>query len=245
MNDPLIIDPEDGPSVPLVEVTDVHKSYQAGERRVDVLQGVNLTLRQGERLGIIGESGVGKSTLLYLIGTLETPTAGTLLYGGKSITGFTDLELSRFRNHEIGFVFQFHYLLPDFTALENVMMPALIAGWNGQKARAAAMELLESVGLSHRVTHRPGELSGGEQQRVAVARSLILAPKLVLADEPTGNLDPDTGREIEDVICELNESKGVGLIVTTHNRGLAARMSRQMELRQGQLFLYRDEPATV
>ena len=135
------------------------------------------------------------------------------------------------------------HLLPDFTALENVMMPALISGWNGHKARAAASELLQNVGLSHRMTHRPGELSGGEQQRVAVARSLILEPNLILADEPTGNLDPDTGREIEDVICELNESKGVGLIVTTHNHGLAARMSRQLELRQGQLLACRSESA--
>jgi lipoprotein-releasing system ATP-binding protein len=135
-------------------------------------------------------------------------------------------------------VFQFHYLLPDFTALENVMMPALIARWSGQRARTAAVELLQAVGLSHRVTHRPGELSGGEQQRVAVARSLILEPKLILADEPTGNLDPDTGREIEDLICELNERSGVGLIVTTHNRLLAARMGRQLELRDGRLFPY-------
>jgi len=238
MNEPLIGDSQGGSRSPLVEVKDVHKSYDAGERRVEVLHGLSLSLEPGERLGIIGESGVGKSTLLYIVGTLEKPTVGTLLYGGASITDLTDPELSRFRNHEIGFVFQFHYLLPDFTALENVMMPALIAGWNREKARAAASELLQNVGLTHRVTHRPGELSGGEQQRVAVARSLILEPKLVLADEPTGNLDPDTGREVEDVICELNESKGVGLIVTTHNRSLAARMNRQMELRQGQLFSY-------
>jgi lipoprotein-releasing system ATP-binding protein len=238
MNDPL-----SGPVTALVEVKDVYKSYEAGERRVEVLRGVNLMLGQGERLGIIGESGVGKSTLLYLLGTLEKPTTGTLLYGGESITELTDRELSRFRNHEIGFIFQFHYLLPDFTAMENVMMPALISGWHGQKARAAASELLQNVGLSHRMTHRPGELSGGEQQRVAVARSLILEPNLILADEPTGNLDPDTGREIEDVICELNESKGVGLIVTTHNHGLAARMSRQLELRQGQLLACHSETA--
>jgi lipoprotein-releasing system ATP-binding protein len=222
----------------LVEVRDVHKSYQAGERRVDVLQGLNLLLGRGERLGIVGESGVGKSTLLYVIGTLDQPTSGTLLYGGESITDLTDSELSSFRNHEIGFVFQFHYLLPDFTALENVMMPALIAGWSGQKAHDAAAELLQAVGLTQRVSHRPGELSGGEQQRVALARSLILEPKLVLADEPTGNLDPDTAQEVEDLICSLNERKGVALIVATHNRGLVARMGRQLELRQGRLFPY-------
>lgn len=223
---------------PLVEVVDVYKSYRSGERQIDVLKGLGLILQQGERLGIVGESGVGKSTLLYIIGTLEKPTSGTLLYEGEPVMGLPDPELSRLRNHEIGFVFQFHYLLPDFTALENVMMPAMIAGWSGQRARTAAVELLETVGLSHRLTHRPGELSGGEQQRVAVARSLILEPKLVLADEPTGNLDPDTGKEIEDLICELNERNGVGLIVTTHNRGLAARMGRQLELRQGSLFPY-------
>jgi len=235
-------DPQGVSAPPLVEIIDVHKSYQAGDRRVDVLKGLSLTLADGERLGIVGESGVGKSTLLYIIGTLDKPTSGTLLYGGESIVDLTDPQLSHFRNHKIGFVFQFHYLLPDFSALENVMMPALIAGWNGHMARAAASDLLHDVGLSHRLTHRPGELSGGEQQRVAVARSLILEPKLVLADEPTGNLDPDTGREIEDIICELNECKGVGLIVTTHNRGLAARMNRQLELRQGNLYPHRVGP---
>jgi len=236
MSDSRIASPE-----ALVEARDVYKSYQAGERRVDVLQGLNLSLAEGERLGIVGESGVGKSTLLYLIGTLDKPTSGTLLYGGESITDLTDSQLSSFRNREIGFVFQFHYLLPDFTALENVMMPALIGGWSGQKARDAATELLQAVGLTQRVSHRPGELSGGEQQRVALARSLILEPKLVLADEPTGNLDPDTAEEVEDVICALNERKGVALIVATHNRGLAARMGRQLELRQGRLFPYRVE----
>lgn len=236
MNDSGIASPE-----ALIEIRDVYKSYQSGERRVDVLQGLDLALLRGERLGIVGESGVGKSTLLYVIGTLDKPTSGTLLYGGESITGLTDSELSSFRNHEIGFVFQFHYLLPDFTALENVMMPALIAGWSGPKARHAAMELLQTVGLTQRVSHRPGELSGGEQQRVAVARSLILEPKLVLADEPTGNLDPNTALEIEDLICALNERKGAALIVTTHNRGLVARMGRQLELRQGRLFPFRVE----
>jgi lipoprotein-releasing system ATP-binding protein len=236
-------DAQSAPPVPLVEVVDIYKSYRSGERRVDVLQGLSLRVEPGEKLGIVGESGVGKSTLLYIIGTLDKPNSGTLLYEGEPITGLADPELSRLRNHEIGFVFQFHYLLPDFTALENTMMPALIAGWSGQTARMAATELLEAVGLSRRLTHRPGELSGGEQQRVAVARSLILEPKLILADEPTGNLDPDTGREVEDLICELNERKGIGLIVTTHNRVLAARMGRQLELRQGRLFPF-SGPAT-
>lgn len=213
----------------------LYKSYRDSEKRIDVLRGLDLCLRAGERLAIVGESGVGKSTLLYIIGTLEKPTGGTLLYHGEEVTHLSDPALSRWRNREIGFVFQFHYLLPDFDALENVMLPALIAGWSHGTARDAAGALLGTVGLLQRVHHKPGELSGGEQQRVAVARSLILEPKLVLADEPTGNLDPHTGADVEELICRLNEEKGVSLILTTHNRQLAARMGRQLELYEGRL----------
>ncbi len=202
---------------------------------MDVLADLDLSLSQGERLAIVGESGVGKSTLLYIIGTLERPDGGTLLYEGHDVTAWSDDEVSGLRNRTIGFVFQFHHLLPDFSALENVMMPALIARWDRSRARASALELLETVGLKHRLTHRPGELSGGEQQRVAIARSLILGPRVMLADEPTGNLDPATAGEIEDLLCGLNEKRGLGLIVTTHNRQLAARMNRQFELRRGRL----------
>ena len=220
----------------LIEVRGLAKSFAGGGKRVEVLSNLDLSLGQGERLAIIGESGVGKSTLLYIIGTLERPDQGTLHYEGRDVTLWNDDEISRLRNRTIGFVFQFHHLLPDFTALENVMMPALIARWDRPKARESARELLETVGLEQRLTHRPGELSGGEQQRVAIARSLILEPRVMLADEPTGNLDPATAGEIEDLLCGLNEKRGLGLIVTTHNRHMAGRMNRQMELRDGRLF---------
>ena len=220
----------------LIEIRGLAKSFTGGDRRVEVLAGLDLSLDEGERLAIIGESGVGKSTLLYIIGTLERPDQGTLHYEGRDVTRWSDDEVSRLRNRTVGFVFQFHHLLPDFSALENVMMPALIARWDASRAREAARELLDTVGLAHRLTHRPGELSGGEQQRVAIARSLILGPRVMLADEPTGNLDPGTAGEIEDLLCGLNEQRGLGLIVTTHNRHLAARMNRQLELRAGRLF---------
>ncbi|MDE0033438.1 MAG: ABC transporter ATP-binding protein [Deltaproteobacteria bacterium] len=219
----------------LIEVRGLAKSFSGGGKQVDVLADLDLSLSQGERLAIVGESGVGKSTLLYIIGTLERPDRGTLHYEGRDVTAWSDDEVSGLRNRTIGFVFQFHHLLPDFSALENVMMPALIARWDRPRARASALELLETVGLGHRLTHRPGELSGGEQQRVAIARSLILGPRVMLADEPTGNLDPATAGEIEDLLCGLNEKRGLGLIVTTHNRHLAARMNRQLELRGGLL----------
>ena len=220
----------------LIEIRALAKSFTGGDRRVEVLADLDLSLDEGERLAIIGESGVGKSTLLYIIGTLERPDQGTLHYEGRDVTRWSDDEVSRLRNRTVGFVFQFHHLLPDFSALENVMMPALIARWDATRAGEAARELLDTVGLAHRLTHRPGELSGGEQQRVAIARSLILGPRVMLADEPTGNLDPGTAGEIEDLLCGLNEQRGLGLIVTTHNRQLAARMNRQLELRAGRLF---------
>ena len=220
----------------LIEVRGLAKSFAGGGRQVEVLADLDLSLGEGERLAIIGESGVGKSTLLYIIGTLERPDRGALRYEGRDVTLWNDDEVSRLRNRTIGFVFQFHHLLPDFSALENVMMPALVGRWDRPKALEAARELLETVGLTHRLTHRPGELSGGEQQRVAIARSLILGPRVMLADEPTGNLDPATAGEIEDLLCGLNEDRGLGLIVTTHNRQLAGRMNRQLELRGGRLF---------
>ena len=220
----------------LIEVRGLAKSFSGGGKQVEVLAALDLSLNQGERLAIVGESGVGKSTLLYIIGTLERPDRGTLHYEGGDVTAWSDDEVAGLRNRTIGFVFQFHHLLPDFSALENVMMPALIARWDRPRARTSALELLETVGLGHRLTHRPGELSGGEQQRVAIARSLILGPRVMLADEPTGNLDPATAGEIEDLLCGLNEKRGLGLIVTTHNRHLAARMNRQLELRGGRLY---------
>jgi lipoprotein-releasing system ATP-binding protein len=214
----------------------LHKSFGFGGEEIHVLRGLDLELREGERLAIVGESGVGKSTLLHILGTLDRPSHGRLTYRESDLSTLDDGALSDFRNREIGFVFQFHYLLPDFNALENVMLPALIQGWEWEKAQQDAMKLLETVGLQDRMSHRPGKLSGGEQQRVAVARSIILGPRLLLADEPTGDLDPHIGEEIQNLLFRLNEERGVAFIVATHNRQFAARVGRQMELREGRLF---------
>lgn len=221
----------------LLSVRDLHKSFVEGGREISVLRGANLEVKEAERLAIIGESGVGKSTLLHIIGTLDRPTAGKILYSDRELPLDDPSALARFRNREIGFVFQFHYLLPDFSALENVMLPALIQGEEAPRAREQAEKLLESVGLKERISHRPGKLSGGEQQRVAVARAVMLQPKLILADEPTGSLDIRIAEEVQELLFQLNEERGVALIVATHNREFAAKIGRQMELRNGQLFV--------
>jgi lipoprotein-releasing system ATP-binding protein len=220
----------------LLSVRDLHKSFIEGGREISVLRGANLEVEATERLAIIGESGVGKSTLLHIIGTLDRPTAGKIFYSGKELPLDDPLSLAHFRNREIGFVFQFHYLLPDFSAVENVMLPALIRGEDAARARAQAEKLLEGVGLKDRISHRPGKLSGGEQQRVAVARAVVLQPKLILADEPTGSLDIRIAEEVQELLFRLNEERGVALIVATHNRDFARRIGRQMELRDGRLF---------
>jgi lipoprotein-releasing system ATP-binding protein len=219
----------------LLSVEDLHKSFFEGGSEIHVLRGLSLTLAEGERLAIVGESGVGKSTLLHVLGTLDHPTAGKILYGGKELPLGDEIALSQFRNREIGFVFQFHYLLPDFSALENVMFPALIQGVDQARARNEAERLLEIVGLKDRMSHRPGKLSGGEQQRVAVARAVILKPKLILADEPTGSLDLRIGEEVQDLLFRLNEENHIALVVATHNREFAKRIGRCMELVAGQL----------
>lgn len=215
---------------------DLYKSFNEAGQEIVVLRGLNLELKTAERLAVVGQSGVGKSTLLHILGTLDRPNKGQILYCGKELPLDDEAELSAFRNREVGFVFQFHYLLPDFSALENVMLPALIQGIAPPQARRQAEELLEAVGLKDRMTHRPGKLSGGEQQRVSVARSVILQPKLVLADEPTGSLDLRIGEEVQELLFELNEKRGVALIIATHNRAFAEKIGRQMELRDGQLF---------
>ena len=220
----------------LLQVQDLRKSFVEGEEEIHVLRGLHMELGEGERLAVVGESGVGKSTLLHILGTLDRPTSGQVTYRGRDLSTFNEGDLSNFRNREVGFVFQFHYLLPDFNALENVMLPALIRGWEWERAREGAVKLLEVVGLKDRISHRPGKLSGGEQQRVAVARSVILEPQLILADEPTGDLDPHTGEEVHNLLFRLNEERGVALVVATHNRRLAARIGQQMELREGRLF---------
>ena len=222
----------------LLEARDLSKKFLHAGTEIRVLDGLDLDLDAGERLAIVGESGVGKSTLLHILGTLDRPTSGRVLYGGKEISAADEDALSDFRNRSIGFVFQFHYLLPDFDALENVMLPALIGGWERGRAEEAATRLLEKVGLKDRLDHRPGKLSGGEQQRVAVARSVILEPQLILADEPTGDLDTRTGQEIQDLLFRLNQEAGIAIIVATHNRAFAEKIGRQMELRDGRLFPY-------
>lgn len=211
----------------------IFKSYGNGAKKVEVLRGIDLTFFKGERVAIVGESGVGKTTLLHILGTLDRPTSGKVSYEGKDIFTLSERELALFRNREIGFVFQFHHLLPEFNALENTMMPCLIQGVSKKEAASRAEAILTLVGLKERLSHKPGELSGGEQQRVAVARALVLEPKALLADEPTGNLDTRTGEAVFDHLLELNRIKEITLIVVTHNPKLAGKFPRQIHLVDG------------
>ena len=217
----------------LVEARGVHKSYWLGEREIHVLRGASFSLAAGEMASLVGPSGVGKSTFLHVIGTLDPPTAGEVLFDGRDAVGMSEEELASFRNQSIGFVFQFHYLLPEFSALQNTAMPGLIHRLSPKQAEAQAKEMLEIVGLGHRLDHKPGELSGGEQQRVALARALVLKPRLLLADEPTGNLDEATGEGIHQLLLELNQRLGIAAIVVTHNPRLAERMPRRLRLTEG------------
>ena len=219
----------------LLSVKNLHKSFFEGGSEIHVLRGLNLDVAEGERLAVVGESGVGKSTLLHVLGALDHPTSGKIYYAGKELPLGDETALCQFRNREIGFVFQFHYLLPDFSALENVMFPALIQGIDRGQAQHEAEQLLTLVGLKERMSHRPGKLSGGEQQRVAVARAVILKPKLVLADEPTGSLDLRIGEEVQNLLFRLNEENHIALIVATHNRQFAEKIGRCVELTAGAL----------
>jgi len=219
----------------LVEVRGLCKTYFSGPNRVEVLNGIDLDLEAGTTTALVGASGAGKSTLLHLLGALDRPTDGTILFRGDNLFRKSDRDLALFRNRSIGFVFQFHHLLPEFTALENVMMPALIARVPKNKAAEAAEALLADVGLAHRLTHRPGELSGGEQQRVAIARALALSPELLLADEPTGNLDMKTSDGVHALLNDLQQKRGLTLVVVTHNERLAAAMGRTVRLIDGRL----------
>lgn len=212
---------------------DLHKSYISGHEELHVLRGVNISVSKGEIISIVGASGTGKTTFLNLIGTLDRPTSGTVLYDGKDIFKLTDNELAKFRNRDLGFVFQFHHLLPEFSAIENVMMPALISGKARKEAWDIAAELLKTVGLKGREEHRPSELSGGEQQRVAVARALMNNPKIVLADEPTGNLDRKTGEAIHELLWKLNLELNQTFIIVTHNESLAQRADKIIRLIDG------------
>ena len=220
----------------LIRITDLHKSYYDGESELPVLQGINLEIYMSELLAVVGASGVGKSTLLHIIGTLDRPTAGNVLYEEQDVFTLSDTELARFRNKEIGFVFQFHHLLPEFTALENVAMGALITSSNNKTVYKEAASLLDYVGLSERLSHYPSQLSGGERQRVAIARSLINQPKVVLADEPTGNLDRRSSDAVLELLWDLNAKSGQTFVIVTHNQELAQRVDRVIQLVDGKVF---------
>jgi len=219
----------------LLSIRNVFKSYFLHGKRIDVLRAVSLDLEKGELVSLVGASGAGKSTFLHVLGTLDAPAAGEVFFEGRSVFAMNDAEIAEFRNRTIGFVFQSHYLLPEFTALENVAMPALIQRRERAGAYAYARELLERVGLGQRVDHRPGELSGGEAQRVALARALVLKPAILLADEPTGNLDPATGEGIHQLLRDVNRELGITAVVVTHNETLARSMPRRLRLAGGQV----------
>ncbi len=219
----------------LLEIRGLSKSYGSGANRLEVLSGIDLDLAIGTTTALVGASGAGKSTLMHLLGALDRPTAGSVSFRGENIFKKNERQLAAFRNRSIGFVFQFHHLLPEFTALENVMMPALIARVPRAEAMSMAHSLLEDVGLGQRMTHRPGEMSGGEQQRVAIARALALEPELLLADEPTGNLDMKTSDSIHTMLAELQLKKRLTLVVVTHNERLAAAMGTTVHLLDGKI----------
>jgi lipoprotein-releasing system ATP-binding protein len=219
----------------LLEVRNLFKGFVSGNEHLEVLTGLSLDLAQGEMAAVTGVSGSGKSTLLHILGGMDHPDRGSIRFDGKELTWLTLHELSVFRNRTVGFVFQFHHLLPEFTALENVMMPLLLRGISSGEARPTALEMLADVGLEARQTHRPGELSGGEQQRVALARALVGHPRILLADEPTGNLDPHTGEAIGELFHSLHQRRGLTSILVTHNERLARICSRIYRLESGRL----------
>jgi lipoprotein-releasing system ATP-binding protein len=230
-------------STPLVVAKDVRKSFQHMGRTLDVLRGIDLQIDEGEMIGVVGQSGAGKSTFLHCIGTLDVVTSGSLKIAGQELTTMSGARLAEVRNRTIGFVFQFHHLLPEFNALENVSMPGLIQGRAPRDIESRARQLLEEVGLKDRIMHRPGELSGGEQQRVALARALVLEPKLLLADEPTGNLDSKTSEQIHQLFFSINQKHRTTIVIVTHNLALAERMPRVVTLRDGRVE--KDERKTI
>ena len=219
----------------LLEAVGVWRSFTTGDGVIEVLRGVDLRIQPAERIAILGDSGVGKSTLLHVLGTLDRPSAGQVLFRGEDLARRDRRSLARFRNESLGFIFQFHHLLPEFNALENVMMPGLVGGRSAAEMRGRAAGLLGEVGLEHRLEHPVGKLSGGERQRVAVARALVLEPALILADEPSGNLDPKTGDQVLDLLLEMNRVHGTALVVVTHSPVLASRLGRRAELVDGYL----------
>ncbi|HET9312640.1 MAG TPA: ABC transporter ATP-binding protein [Nitrospira sp.] len=220
----------------MIIVKDLHKSFPMGEQTLTVLRGIDLTIERGELIAVVGASGAGKSTLLHILGLLDRPSKGTVCFEGQDLFQLSEAAQAEFRNRRIGFVFQFHHLLPEFTALENACMPALIQRREPEEVRQEAIGLLKDVGLGPRLQHKPGELSGGEQQRVAVARALLQKPDLVLADEPTGNLDTHTGDALFALMRELNKARGTTFVIVTHNDKLSAQADRILHMQDGQII---------
>ncbi|MDW7774347.1 MAG: ABC transporter ATP-binding protein [Desulfobulbaceae bacterium] len=219
----------------LLQAEDIHKTYGTGRSMIHVLRGIDVTVGRGEMVAVVGASGSGKTTLLQILGTLDVPTQGVLAFEGRSLATLGEKELSIHRNRNVGFIFQFHHLLPEFSALENVMIPGMIRGEDKQKLTGRAEALLEQVNLGHRLQHRSGELSGGEQQRVALARALIMHPSLLLADEPTGNLDSKSGRMVFELLHKMSRDRGLSVVMVTHNEMLAQAMDRRLTLQDGVL----------
>jgi lipoprotein-releasing system ATP-binding protein len=217
----------------LIELENVHRTFIHHGNILEVLKGIDLSVGSGESLAVMGASGAGKSTLLSIMGSLESPTSGSVRFNGRRLQDLDEEALCRLRNRDIGFVFQFHHLLPELSALENTMMPALIARMSRKRAADRASSILRKFGLVDRLSHRVGELSGGEQQRIAIARAIVMSPKLLLADEPTGNLDKTTGEGIVDLLLQLNRETGLALVIATHNQLLAEKMRRVLELVDG------------
>jgi len=223
-------------TTPILAVEDLTRKFVKNGTVVEVLKGLNLTIHRGDSLAIVGLSGAGKSTLLNILGALDQPTTGRVLFKGDDIFQWNERRRAIFRNRNIGFVFQSHHLLPEFTSLENAMMPALIQRMSPRRAGEKAAALLTALDLGDRLTHKPGELSGGEQQRVAIARALIMDPEILLADEPTGNLDTETGGKIQEILLELNGNRQITLVIVTHNEKLAERMTRSVGIKDGLLY---------
>ena len=223
----------------MIILKNLSKTFIKDGNKIEVLRSLNLKIKKGESLAILGVSGAGKSTLIHIMGMLDHPTGGCLSIDGMNVFEWEEKKRASLRNSTIGFVFQFNNLLPEFSALENTMMPALIGGISKKQAAEKACKLLKEVGLEHRIRHKPGELSGGEQQRTAIARSLIMEPEILLVDEPTGNLDTETGKKIEDILVNLNAAKGITLVAVTHNKLLAERMSERIVLRDGKIYEYK------
>jgi lipoprotein-releasing system ATP-binding protein len=235
MSDTLLTLAGSGASAPMIRITGLHKSFVMGQQELTVLKGIDLEIPRGQMVAVVGASGAGKSTMLHIMGMLDRPTKGTVYFNDQDLFQLSEAQQAEFRNRRIGFVFQFHHLLPEFTALENACMPALIQRRSLEEVEQEATALLKEVGLGQRLYHKPGELSGGEQQRVAVARALVQKPDLVLADEPTGNLDTHTGDALFGLLRDLNRSRGTTFVIVTHNDKLSAQSDRIIHMQDGMI----------